>query len=69
VKATVTSTEAALLLRMDPRSFPRWARALGVEPVRRQRIGRSTVTVWSLAELGGAASRAETARDDGSAPT
>lgn len=56
MKRTLSTAEAATLLGMDPRSFARWARALGVEPLRRQRIGRSTVTVWSVAALGQAAS-------------
>lgn len=55
MKATLSTTEAALLLKMNPRSFARWARDLGVAPIRRQRIGRSTVTVWSVASLGAAA--------------
>lgn len=55
MKATLNTTEAAMLLRMNPRSFHRWARSLGVEPLRRQRIGRSTVTVWSIASLSEAA--------------
>jgi hypothetical protein len=50
-RATLTTAEAAWLLGIDPRSFTRWARERGVEPLRRMRIGRSTVTVWSLAAL------------------
>lgn len=51
IRATLSTVEAATFLGIDPKSFRRWARALGVEPIRRQRIGRSTVTVWSVASL------------------
>jgi len=47
----MTTAEAASALGIDPRSFARWARSRGVEPERRQRIGRSTVTVWSIRKL------------------
>jgi phage terminase Nu1 subunit (DNA packaging protein) len=50
-RQTFTTTEAASLTDVDPRSFTRWARERGIEPVRRMRIGRSTVTLWSLAAL------------------
>jgi hypothetical protein len=50
-RTTMTTTEAASALGLDPRSFARWARSRGVEPERRQRLGRSTVTVWSIAKL------------------
>jgi hypothetical protein len=50
-RLTVTTTEAAWLLGLAPGSFARWARDHGVTPLRRQRIGRSTVTVWSVAAL------------------
>lgn len=52
LKVTVTTWEAALVLGKDPRSFHRWATTvLDVQPVRRDRIGRSTVTIWSLPAL------------------
>jgi hypothetical protein len=51
VKRTLTTSEAATALGIPPGSFARWARARGVEPLRRMRIGRSTVTVWSIAAL------------------
>jgi hypothetical protein len=50
-RRTLTTTEAAWFAGVDPRSFRRWARARGLEPERRQRIGTSTVTVWSIARL------------------
>lgn len=50
-RATLTTTEAAWLLGIDPRSFARWAKERGLEPERRMRIGRSTVTVWSIVRL------------------
>lgn len=50
-RRTVTTAEAALILGQDPRSFARFARRIGVQPLRRQRIGRSYVTVWSLEDL------------------
>lgn len=56
-KATLSTTEAAVFLHVPRRAFPKWAAERGVEPLRRQRIGRSTVTVWSIAELAAAAQR------------
>jgi hypothetical protein len=50
-RATFTTTEAAFLAGVDARSFVRWARERGIEPVRRMRIGRSTVTLWARADL------------------
>lgn len=50
-RQTLTTTEAAYVTGVDPRCFARWARSHGVTPLRRQRIGRSTVTVWSVADL------------------
>lgn len=50
-RQTLTTTEAAWLCGVPPGSFARWARERGIEPERRQRIGRSTVTVWSIAAL------------------
>lgn len=55
MKATLSSTDLATLLRINPRSVPRWARTHGVTPLRRQRVGRTTVTVWDIAALGAAA--------------
>jgi hypothetical protein len=51
VKATVSTWEAAQLLGVDPRSFHRWAAERDIQPVRRQRIGRSWVTVWSVGAI------------------
>lgn len=51
MRKTVTTAEAAFILGKDPKSFARWARTVGVQPLRRQRIGRSTVSVWSIAQL------------------
>lgn len=51
MKPTLTTTQAAYLCGVDPRSFTRWAREHGVTPLRRQRIGRSTVTVWATSAL------------------
>jgi hypothetical protein len=50
-RLTVTTGEGAFLLGIPPGSFARWCRDHGVEPLRQQRIGRSTVTVWSIAAL------------------
>lgn len=50
-RTTVTTSEAASIIGVTPGSFARWARLHGVTPLRRQRIGRSTVTVWSMASL------------------
>lgn len=50
-RSHVTTTEAAQLLGVDPRSFPRYARRHNLEPVRRLRVGSSTVTLWSVAAL------------------
>jgi hypothetical protein len=46
-----TTTEAAYLAGVDPRSFVRWARRHHIQPVRRMRIGRSYVTLWSYADI------------------
>lgn len=51
MRTTVTTREGAYMAGVDERSFARWARKHGLEPLRRQRIGRSTVTVWSLDAL------------------
>ena len=48
---TLTTTEAAWFLGIDPRSFGRWARERGIAPVRRMRIGRSYVTLWARDDL------------------
>lgn len=49
-RTTVTTTEAAFILGINPRSFARWARQRGLTP-RRQRIGRSTLSVWLISDL------------------
>ena len=51
MRTTLTTTEAATMLGVDPRSFARWAYAHGVRPLHRVRIGRSTVTAWSMTDL------------------
>ena len=51
MRTTLTTTEAATLLGVDPRSFARWAYHHGVRPMHRVRIGRSTVTAWSMVDL------------------
>jgi hypothetical protein len=48
---TLTTAQAAHLAGVDPRSFARWARARGIEPVGRERRGRSHVTLWSFEAL------------------
>lgn len=50
-RQNITTTEAAYLAGVDPRSFSRWARDRGLAPERKQRIGRSTVTLWSVSSL------------------
>lgn len=55
---TLTTTAAAKLAGVDPRLFRRWARARNLEPLHRVRVGRSTLTVWSEAELLAAGTRA-----------
>lgn len=51
MKLTVTSAEGASLLGWPVGHFAERARALGVNPVMRVRIGRSTVTLWSVRAL------------------
>ena len=55
MRQTFTTTEAAHLAAVDPRSFSRWARERGITPLRRMRIGRSYVTLWARTDLLGAA--------------
>jgi len=57
MRRTITTAEAAYLLQLDPRSLARKMRQLGIEPERKQRIGRSTVTVWELRKIQEAAGR------------
>ena len=52
MRTTLTTTEAASFIGINPRSFRRWARNHGVEPLHRVRVGRSTVTAWAMADLG-----------------
>jgi hypothetical protein len=52
MRQTFTTTEAALYLQVDPRNLAAIARRHGVEPVRKIRIGRSTVTAWPRYGLG-----------------
>jgi hypothetical protein len=51
VKQIVSTTEAAWLLELDPRSFPALARRQGVVPLGPVRVGRSTITRWRLADV------------------
>lgn len=51
MKRTLTTTEAAWFAGVEPRSFTRWARHRGITPLHRVRIGRSTITVWSVRSL------------------
>lgn len=57
MKLTVTTSEAAQLLGLNPHRFAEWARAADLVPLRRARIGRSTVTVWSIADIRAAQKR------------
>lgn len=58
MKRTLTTAEAATVLGHPPGSFHRWATThLHVQPLRRIRIGRSTVTVWSVQALTDATQR------------
>lgn len=47
----MSTTAAARLVNVSPKSFKRWARAHQVAPLGRKRIGRSFVTVWLLDEI------------------
>jgi hypothetical protein len=51
MKRVVNSSEAAYLLRIDPRDLPAYAREHHVEPLGRVRIGRSTVTRWAVEDI------------------
>jgi hypothetical protein len=55
---TWTTAEAAHAAGVHPSSFARWAKARGLEPLHRVRIGRSTVTVWLRAAVVDAGARA-----------
>jgi hypothetical protein len=57
VKLTVSTREAAQLLGLNPHRFAEWARAAELLPLRRIRIGRSTLTVWSIADIRAAQKR------------
>lgn len=51
-KATVSTREAAELLGRNPHRLHEWLAAeMGVRPLRQERIGRSTVTLWSVEEI------------------
>jgi len=52
-----STTAAAYLVGIDPRSFARWARRHGITPVGRERIGRSFITWWSWDDLKKAAEK------------
>lgn len=58
MRLTVSTPEAAWLTRQDPKSFHRWARDRHLEPLRTVRIGRSWVTLWSVAAITAATRRA-----------
>lgn len=51
MKQTLTTTEAAFITGIPAGSFARWARNRGILPLRRQRIGRSTISVWDITTL------------------
>lgn len=51
MRQVVTTTEAAWLLELDPKTFPAVARRNGVAPLGAVRAGRSTVQRWALADL------------------
>ncbi len=51
MRTTLTTEAAAMLVGVNPRSLRRWARRRGVEPLRRQRIGESYITVWSYTDI------------------
>lgn len=51
MRTALSTSEAAWLLELDPRSFPRMARRHGVRPVGTVRVGRSTVTRWSVEDV------------------
>lgn len=51
MKRVLTSTEAAYLLAVDPRTLPAYARQHNVEPLGRVRIGRSWVTRWAVEDI------------------
>ena len=57
LKVTVSTREASSLLGLNPHRFAEWARAADIKPLRRTRIGRSTVTVWSIADITAAQQR------------
>lgn len=57
MRLTVSTREAAQLLGLNPHRFAEWARAADVEPLHRVRIGRSTLTVWSIADIRAAQKR------------
>lgn len=50
-RSTLTTAEVALLLGINASSVARWARDRGIQPLRRIRCGRSTVTVWRFDDL------------------
>lgn len=51
MRDTVTTAEAAFLLGLARGSIARWCRERHVEPLYRERRGRSTVTIWSVTAL------------------
>lgn len=52
LRTTMSTREAAEVMGRNPGRFREWAATeLDVQPLRRTRIGRSWVTVWSRAEL------------------
>lgn len=51
MRRVLSTTEAAWLMQKDEKTFPRWARARGVLPLGRVRVGRSWVTRWAVEDL------------------
>lgn len=51
MKRTFSTWEAATALGKNPNRFAEWARDHDLAPLRRQRIGRSTVTVWAVRDV------------------
>lgn len=50
-RTKLTSAELAWLMGIAPGSVARWARKHGITPHGTERIGRSTVTVWLIADV------------------
>lgn len=51
MKRVLNSSEAAWLLHIDASNLTRYARARGVKPLGRVRVGRSYVTRWAVEDI------------------